>query len=87
MATSLSIAGRPPRPVPWIWSQLTLAHNTLVVLSEILYLILKFAVAQVLEVRNIDGRLHIARGARHYDEWDPYVPPYDPHGPGSERNR
>jgi hypothetical protein len=45
----LSIPGRPPRPVPWIWSQLTLAHNTIVVLSEILYLILKFAVALNLE--------------------------------------
>jgi hypothetical protein len=25
---------------------------------------------QVLEVRNVDGRLHIARKPRHYDEWD-----------------
>jgi hypothetical protein len=38
MPTSLSIPDRPPRPVPWIWSQVALAHNTLVVLSEILYL-------------------------------------------------
>jgi hypothetical protein len=42
---------------------------------------------QVLEVRNVDGRLHIARKPRGYDEWDPYVPPYDPYGPGCERNR
>jgi hypothetical protein len=28
------------------------------------------------EVRNVDGRLHIARKPRQYDEWDPYVPPY-----------
>ena len=25
---------------------------------------------QVLEVRNVDGRLHIARQPRHHDEWD-----------------
>ncbi len=42
---------------------------------------------QVLEVRNVDGRLHIARKPRGYDEWDPYVPPSDPYGPGCERNR
>jgi hypothetical protein len=42
---------------------------------------------QVLEVRNVDGRLHIARKPRHYDEWDPYVPPYDPYGPRCGRNR
>jgi hypothetical protein len=39
---------------------------------------------QVLEVRNVDGRLHIARKPREYDEWEPYVPPYDPHGPGAK---
>jgi hypothetical protein len=39
---------------------------------------------QVLEVRNVDGRLHVARKERHFDEWDPYVPPYDPYGPGEE---
>jgi hypothetical protein len=43
MVASLLIP--PPRPVPWVWSQLTLAHNTLVGLSKILYLIFKFAVA------------------------------------------
>jgi hypothetical protein len=36
---------------------------------------------QVLEVRNVDGRL---RKPRHHDEWDPYVPPYDPYGPGAQ---
>jgi hypothetical protein len=36
---------------------------------------------QVLEVRNVDGRLHIARKPRHHDEWDPYLAPYDPYGP------
>ena len=39
---------------------------------------------QVLEVRKVDGRLHIARKPRAYDEWDPYVPPYDPCGPGAK---
>ena len=42
---------------------------------------------QVLEVRNVDARLHVARKPRQYDEWDPYVPPYDSYGPGCERNR
>jgi hypothetical protein len=42
---------------------------------------------QVLEVRNVDGRLHMARKPRGYDECDPYVPPSDPYGPGCERNR
>jgi hypothetical protein len=37
---------------------------------------------QVLEVRNVDGRLHIARKPREHDEWDPFVPAYDPYGPG-----
>jgi hypothetical protein len=26
---------------------------------------------EVLEVRNVDDRLHIARKPRHHDEWDP----------------
>jgi hypothetical protein len=39
---------------------------------------------QALEVRCVQGRLHIARKPRQYDEWDPYVPPYDPYGPGDE---
>jgi hypothetical protein len=29
------------------------------------------------------GRLQVARKPRHLDEWDPYVPPYDPYGPGA----
>jgi hypothetical protein len=28
---------------------------------------------QVLEVRNIEGRLHIARKTRHHDDWDPPI--------------
>jgi hypothetical protein len=39
---------------------------------------------QVLEVRNVHGRLHVARKPRRYDEWDPYVPPYDPYGVGAK---
>ena len=42
---------------------------------------------QVLEVRNVEGRLHVARKPRRHDEWDPYVPPYDPCGPGDESQR
>jgi hypothetical protein len=42
---------------------------------------------QVLEVRNVDGRLHIARKPRRYDEWDPYVPPYDLLWPEPDRKR
>jgi hypothetical protein len=34
---------------------------------------------QVLKVRNVDGRLHVARKAKKPDEWDP---PYKPYGPG-----
>jgi hypothetical protein len=37
---------------------------------------------QVLEVRNVDGRLYIARKAKKPDEWDPPIPAYDPYGPG-----
>jgi hypothetical protein len=39
---------------------------------------------QVLEVRNVEGRLHVARKPRQYDEWDPYHEPYDPYGPGAK---
>jgi hypothetical protein len=35
---------------------------------------------QVLEVRNVDGRLHIARKPGGYDEWDLPIAPYDPTG-------
>jgi hypothetical protein len=38
---------------------------------------------EVLEVRNVDGVLHIARKLRYHDEWDPQVEPYDPYGPGT----
>ena len=38
---------------------------------------------QVLEVRAVEGRLHIARKEKSPDEWDPPVVPYDPYGPGS----
>ena len=38
---------------------------------------------EVLEVRNVDGRLHVARKARKPDEWDPWIEPYDPYGPGT----
>jgi hypothetical protein len=30
---------------------------------------------QVLEVRNVDGRLHVARKERNFDEWDPPIGP------------
>jgi hypothetical protein len=36
----------------------------------------------VLEIRNVDSRLHIARKARYHDEWDPAVEPCDPYGSG-----
>jgi hypothetical protein len=39
---------------------------------------------QVLEVRSVEGRLHVARKPRHHDQWDPYIPPYDPYGPGGD---
>jgi len=32
---------------------------------------------QVLEVRNVEGRLHVARKARRHDDWDPPIGPYD----------
>jgi hypothetical protein len=38
---------------------------------------------EVLEVRNVDGVLHIARKLRYHDEWDPKVEPYDPYGQGT----
>jgi hypothetical protein len=39
---------------------------------------------QVLEVRNVDGSLHVARKSRRHDEWDPFFEPYDPYGPGAK---
>jgi hypothetical protein len=38
-----SLAGWRPAARPWVWSQL-IAHNALVGLNDILYLIFKFAV-------------------------------------------
>jgi hypothetical protein len=38
---------------------------------------------QVLEVRNVDGRLYVARKAKKPDEWDPPIAAYDPYGPGT----
>jgi hypothetical protein len=35
---------------------------------------------QVLEVRNVEGRIHLARKERRHDEWDPPIPVYDPYG-------
>jgi hypothetical protein len=43
-----------------------------------------FAPDHVLEVRWVDGRLHVARKERHPDEWDRPVEAYDPYGPGVE---
>ncbi len=37
---------------------------------------------QVLEIRSVSGRLHVARKAKHPDEWDPPNEPYDTYGPG-----
>ncbi len=39
---------------------------------------------QVIEIRNVEGRLHVARKTRHHDDWDPPIAPYDPYGPGEE---
>jgi hypothetical protein len=33
---------------------------------------------QVLEMRNVEGRLHVARKTRHRDDWDALIAPYDP---------
>ena len=38
--------------------------------------------SEVLEVRNVDCRLHVARKERRPDEWDPPIEPYDCYGPG-----
>ena len=42
---------------------------------------------EVLEVRNVDGRLHIARKERRPDQWDSPIEPYDPYGPGTSVTR
>jgi hypothetical protein len=38
---------------------------------------------QVLQVRNVDGRLYVSRKAKKPDEWDPPIAAYDPYGPGT----
>jgi hypothetical protein len=42
-----------------------------------------FLKGQVLEVRNVDGRVQVARKVRKPDECDPPHEPYDPYGPGT----
>ncbi len=41
---------------------------------------------QVLEVRNVDGRLHVARKERRHDQWDLPVERYDPYTPGKSND-
>ena len=41
---------------------------------------------QVLELRNIDGRIRIARKAREYDDHDFPTPKYDPYGAGASED-
>ena len=36
----------------------------------------------MLEARNFDGRLHVARKERRRTRRDPPIEPYDPYGPG-----
>jgi hypothetical protein len=38
---------------------------------------------QVPEVRNVEGRPHVARKRLHHDEWDLPIAPYDPTGRAS----
>ena len=38
---------------------------------------------EVLEVRNVDGRLYVARMPRLHNDWDPPIEAYDPYGPGT----
>jgi hypothetical protein len=39
--------------------------------------------SNLLEVRDVDGRLYVSRKAKKPDEWDPPIPAYDPYGPGT----
>ncbi len=39
-----------------------------------------FSPDQVLEIRNAGGVLHVARKAKHPDEWGPPIAPCDPYG-------
>jgi hypothetical protein len=41
---------------------------------------------QVLDVPNVDNRLHIARKPQKPDEWDAPIEPHDPYGPGAVRS-
>ncbi len=45
-----------------------------------------FAHDQVLEVRWVNGTLHVARKERHPDEWDVPTEPYDPTDRASKRS-
>ncbi len=36
----------------------------------------------MLEIRNLSGRLYVARKQRRHDEWHPSVEPYGPYAPG-----
>jgi hypothetical protein len=38
---------------------------------------------EVIEIRNVDGQIRVARKERRQDEWDQPVEPYDPYGPGN----
>ena len=42
---------------------------------------------EVLEVRNVDGRLYVARMPRFHNDWDPPIEPYDPYGKGESVTR
>jgi hypothetical protein len=35
---------------------------------------------EVIELRNVDGQIRVARKIRHHDEWDPPIEPYVPMG-------
>jgi hypothetical protein len=37
---------------------------------------------EVIEIRNVDGQVRVARKARYHDEWGPPIEPYAVHGPG-----
>jgi hypothetical protein len=36
---------------------------------------------EVLEVRNVDGSIQIARKTKKHDDWNPAIPDYDPCAP------
>jgi hypothetical protein len=45
-----------------------------------------FSKGQVLEMRNVVGRLHVSRKERRPDEWDPPVEPCDLYAPGASHD-